>query len=210
MLAMPALETSRTEQQIADADLLELWDLGRGDESVRLLLERYGGGVRAALRRRFPSVRDEHLLLQGMHDAARGLLDVYQPSKGTSLGGWFLFVAARRVSDILRGERQYRLRMLPLTGHEWSDHHATPAGELASEEFRQRVAEALELLSPLERAVIEADIDAGKQACAARLSKQLKTTEQSVYAARARARRKLLRRLSPMAPSSTESGQPVH
>ncbi|HEX7446053.1 MAG TPA: hypothetical protein VF306_00830 [Pirellulales bacterium] len=202
---MAALETSLTDDVAIDADLIELWDRGRFDESVRLLLQRYGGGVRAALRRRFPSVRDEHVLLQGMHDAARSLLDVYEPSKGTSLGGWFLFVAARRVSDILRGERQYRLRMLPLTGHEWSDHHPTPPGELASEEFRLRVEEALGLLSPLERAVIEADIDAGKQACAARLSQDLKTTEQSIYAARARARRKLLRRLSPAQLSTTAS-----
>lgn len=193
---MPVLETSCCERVGADHDLIELWDLGRFDESVRLLLERYGGGVRAALRRRFPSVRDEHLLLQGMHDAARTLLDVYEPSKGISVGGWFLFVAARRVSDILRGERQYRLRMSPLTGGEWSDRHPSPPGALASEEFRLEVEEALGLLSPLERAVIEADIDAGKQASAARLARELKTTEQSIYAARARARRKLLRRLS--------------
>ncbi|HEX5443013.1 MAG TPA: hypothetical protein VFW87_04250 [Pirellulales bacterium] len=205
---MPALEPSRTGDVAVDADLIELWDRGRFDESVRLLLQRYGGGVRAALRRRFPSVRDDHVLLQGMHDAARSLLDAYQPSKGT-LVGWFLFVAARRVSDILRGERQHRLRMLPLTGHEWSDHHATPAGELASEEFRLRVEEALGLLSPLERAVIEADIDTGKQACAARLSQELHTSEQSIYAARARARRKLLRRLSPLELSPTVSVQPV-
>lgn len=199
MLAMPALETHR-EPLAVDADLIELWDRGRFDEALRLLLERYGGGVRAALRRRFPSVRDEHVLLQGMNDAARTLLDLYQPSKGARLSGWFLFVAARRVSDILRGERQYRLRMLPLTGGEWSDHHPTPPGELASEEFRLRVEESLSTLSPLERAVIEADIDAGKQASAARLAHELETTEQSIYAARARARRKLLRRLSSTAP----------
>lgn len=193
---MPVLETSNPERLVADADLMALWHRGEYDEGVRLLLERYGGGVRAALRRRFPSVRDEHLLLQGMNDAARTLLDVYQSSKGASLGGWFLFVAARRVSDILRGERQYRLRMLPLTGAEWSDQHLGPPGQVASEEFRHTVEEALDLLSPLERAVIEADIDSGEQASAARLSRELKTTEQSVYAARARARRKLLRRLS--------------
>lgn len=193
---MPVLETTKPDRLIADADLMALWQRGEYDEGVRLLLERYGGGVRAALRRRFPSIRDEHLLLQGMNDAARTLLDVYQASKGASLGGWFLFVAARRVSDILRGERQYRLRMLPLTGGEWSDTHPSPPGELASEEFRHTVEEALDLLSPLERAVIEADIDSGEQASAALLSRELKTTEQSVYAARARARRKLLRRLS--------------
>lgn len=185
-----------TAEPTTDAELVELWRRGDRAESVRLLWQWYGGRVRAALRRRFPSVRDEHLLSQAMNDAARTLLEIYRPDKGASLSGWFLFVAARRVYDSLRGERQYRLRSLPLTAGHLDDRHPTPAGALAGEEFRQQVQEALARLSPLERAVIEADIDAGKQAGAAKLARRLETTEQSVYAARARARRKLQRWLA--------------
>lgn len=186
-----------------DAELIELWRRGDCGESVRLLWEWYGGRVRSALRRRFPSVRDEHVLAQAMNDAARTLLDIYRPDKGASLSGWFLFVAARRVCDSLRGERQHRLRSLPLAAGHLDDRHPTPAGALAGQEFRLQVQTALGRLSPLERAVIEADIDAGKQAGAAELALRLETTEQSIYAARARARRKLERWLSPATLEST-------
>jgi DNA-directed RNA polymerase specialized sigma24 family protein len=186
-----------------DAELLELWRRGDRAESVRLLWQWYGGRVRAALRRRFPSLRDEHVLSQAMNDAARTLLEIYRPEKGASLSGWFLFVAARRVCDTLRGERQRTLRSLPLTAGHYDDRHPTPAGAMASEEFRLQVQAALERLSPLERAVIEADIDAGKQAGAAQLARRLDSTEQSIYAARARARRKLQRWLAPVFTETT-------
>jgi DNA-directed RNA polymerase specialized sigma24 family protein len=159
---------------------------------VRRLLEAHGGRVRAALRKRYPSVRDEHLLLEAINDAAASVFKAYDASKGCSLGGWFLFIAGRRVCDLLRGERQRRKKTVPLDRGLCYDERSSPVRALVSEEFRLSVQQALGQLSELERAVIEADIDAGKQARAGILARRLNTTEHSIYAARARARRKLL------------------
>jgi RNA polymerase sigma factor (sigma-70 family) len=175
-----------------DGDIVRLFRDGDEDEAARRLLERYGGRVRAALRKRFPSIHDDHILLQAIHDAMRTVLVDYDPSKGASLGGWLMLIACRRVCDVLRGDRARRHRTTSLVGDDCCDQRPAPGSHLATEEFRAAVRLAMEQLSGLERAVIEADIDAGKQASADSLAKTLKTTEQSIYAARARARRKLL------------------
>src|SRR5205809_745098 len=92
----------------ADRDIVGLFREGRHDEAARRLLQRHGGRVRAALRKRFPSVHDDHILLQAVHDAIRTVLDDYDATRGASLGGWFLLIAGRRVCDTLRGERERR------------------------------------------------------------------------------------------------------
>ena len=184
--------TATTALQSEDRQILDLWAGGLHGEGVRRLLEAHGGRVRAALRKRFPSVRDEHLLLEAINDAAASVFKAYDASKGCSLGGWFLFIAGRRVCDLLRGERQRRKKTVPLDRGLCYDERSSPVRSLINEEFRASVRQALGQLSGLERAVIEADIDAGKQARADGLARRLNTTEHSIYAARARARRKLL------------------
>ncbi|HVW39138.1 MAG TPA: hypothetical protein VHB99_17605, partial [Pirellulales bacterium] len=77
-------------------------------------------------------------------------------------------------------------------GSSCRDERSSPCDHLLRLEFQSAVNQAMSQLSELERAVIEADIDAGKQARAGSLARRLRTTEHSIYAARARARRKLL------------------
>jgi RNA polymerase sigma factor (sigma-70 family) len=180
------------DRDAADRGILREFREGREDEAVRQLLQRHGGQVRAALRRRFPSIHDDHILLQALHDAVGTVLTDYDPTKGAGLGAWFLLIAGRRVCDALRGQRDRRRKTLPLVNGNCRDHQPSPTSRLFSEELRTAVRQAMEKLSELERAVIEADIDAGKPAAADALARRLKTTEQSIYAARARARRKLL------------------
>jgi RNA polymerase sigma factor (sigma-70 family) len=179
------------DEEDTDDEIVRAYRDGRKSEAARRLLERHGGKVRAALRRRFPSIHDDHILMQALNDAVRTVLADYDPAKGASLGGWFLLIAGRRACDVLRGERKRLGRTLPLLHGDCYDPRPAPAGRLLSDEFRAIVRSALKQLSELERAVIEADIDAGKQAAANVLARTLKTTEQSIYAARARARRKL-------------------
>ncbi|HUY91342.1 MAG TPA: sigma-70 family RNA polymerase sigma factor [Pirellulales bacterium] len=176
-----------------DRLILGLWAAGQRNEGMRRLLEVHGGRVRAALRKRYPSVRDEHALLEAIHDAARNVFQAYDAAKGCSLGGWFLFIAGRRLCDLLRAERLRRTKTVPLEGGHCRDDRSSPSDHLLRLEFHAAVDQALSQLSELERAVIEADIDAGKQARADRLARRLNTSEHSIYAARARARRKLLR-----------------
>jgi RNA polymerase sigma factor (sigma-70 family) len=192
MAATVHAQSDGADHDAADRGILRKFRDGQEDEAVRQLLKQHGGQVRAALRRRFPSIHDDHILLQALHDAIGTVLTDYDPAKGASLGAWFLFIASRRVCDALRGQRARRLKTLPLIHGDCRDRRPSPTSGLISEEFRAAVRQAMEQLSELERAVIEADIDAGKQAAADALAGRLKTTEQSIYAARARARRKLL------------------
>jgi DNA-directed RNA polymerase specialized sigma24 family protein len=189
---MTAATAIQGEGLCEDRQILSLWAGGLQEEGMRRLLEAHGGRVRAALRRRYPSVRDEHVLLEAINDAAGSVFRAYDASKGCSLGGWFLFIAGRRVCDLLRGERQRRKKTVPLDRGLCQDDRSSPSRALISQEFQSAVDQALSQLSGLERAVIEADIDAGKQARAGVLARRLQTTEHSIYAARARARRKML------------------
>lgn len=184
--------TNQLAAPAEDCGILKLWSDGSHDESVRRLLEEHGGRARAALRKRFPGVHDEHLLLEAIHDAARSVFKAYDPAKGCSLGGWLLFIAGRRLCDLLRGERLRMRKTVPLRRGIAYDDRCSPERGLLGEEFHSAVDRAMSQLSELERAVIEADIDAGKQARAGSLARRLRTTEQSIYAARARARKKLL------------------
>jgi RNA polymerase sigma factor (sigma-70 family) len=185
-------ESDQGCRDAADRDILREFRDGEEAEAVRQLLHQHGGQVRSALRRRFPSIHDDHILLQSLHDAVGTVLAGYDPAKGVSLGGWFLLIAGRRVCDVLRGQRERRRKTLPLVNDDCYDHRPSPTSRMLSDELREAIRRAMEQLSELERAVIEADIDAGKQAAADALARRLKTTEQSIYAARARARRKLL------------------
>lgn len=191
-MAMTAATAEQLEAASEDREILGLWAGGRFDDAMRRLLAAHGGRVRAALRKRYPSVRDEHALLDAMHDAARHVFQAYDAAKGCSLGGWFLFIAARRLCDLLRSDRQRRKKTVPLERSACYDDRSSPSANLLRLEFHSAVNQAMSQLSELERAVIEADIDAGKQARAGSLARRLRTTEHSIYAARARARRKLL------------------
>ncbi|HVC96429.1 MAG TPA: sigma-70 family RNA polymerase sigma factor [Pirellulales bacterium] len=184
-------ESGPADCDAGDGDILQEFREGREAEAVRRLFQRHGGRVRSALRRRFPSIHDDHILLQSLHDAVGAVLAGYDPAKGVSLGGWFLLIAGRRVCDALRGQRERRRKTFPLVD-DCYDVRPSPTSRMLSDELREAVRRAMEHLSELERAVIEADIDAGKQASADVLARRLKTTDQSIYAARARARRKLL------------------
>ena len=72
------------------------------------------------------------------------------------------------------------------------DTQATPLENMATQERWLDVEEVIRSLSTLEQAVVEADLDEGGAASAEDLANRLHTTPGSVYAARQRARRKLL------------------
>ncbi len=185
---MAESSTNQLGDPAADSGILKLWSDGSHEESTRRLLDEHGGRARR-LRRRFPAVHDEHLLLEAIHDAARSVFKAYDPAKGCSLGGWLLFIAGRRLCDLLRGERLRMRKTVPLRRGVACDDRCSPEQGVLGEEFHSAVHRAMSQLSELERAVVEADIDAGKQARAGILARRLRTTEQSIYAARARAAR---------------------
>ena len=187
--------TTQSPRETDDQTIARLLRQQR-DAGLRLLLEKYGGRVKGFLRRKYPAVVDEHHFDEALSDAALKLAATFEPAKST-LGGWFLFLADRQTINILRRGRRGRIDTIPLGTRDVTDHRPTPQRQLHSEQCVAEVHQAMNQLSQLERAVIEADLDTGGKADAGRLARALGTTASSVYAARARARAKLLECLPP-------------
>jgi RNA polymerase sigma-70 factor (ECF subfamily) len=171
-----------------DATIVRLLESGH-EQGVVLLLERHGGRVASYLRRRFPSLTDDQLH-DALVDAVLALRESYDPSR-SHLGSWLLLLAHQKAVNRLRRRRR------PQASDELDrvvDHRQGPESRLEEQQQWEQLQEALAGLSSLERAVIEADLAGGQPANAEVLARQLKTTARSVYAARTRARQKLLQR----------------
>ena len=67
-----------------------------------------------------------------------------------------------------------------------------PLGRLIAAERQAELYRVIASLPPLQRAVVEADLEEGRGVAAQQLAAQLGTTEGSIYAARRRARSTLL------------------
>ena len=167
-------------------------------------MEHYGGRVAGYLRQRFPSL-DDHDIHDVVADAVLGLADSFDASRG-SLAAWFLLLAHQRAVRRLRTQRR------AAQWESWSDDGEpagaglTPLEELATRERLCEVDEVIQSLSTLEQAVVKADVEAGGSVPAEDLALRLRTTAGSVYAARQRARRKLLSRCAWISPMLGEKG----
>lgn len=156
------------------------------------LLERYGGRVAAYLHKTFPTF-DEHDVQDALADAVLKVAHSFDSRRG-SLPGWLLFLARREAVARLRSAGgKATVESLAATDEPVSPQRS-PLDDLLEAERWAEVEEVLSGLSVLEQAVVEADLDEGGTASADELAGRLRTTPGSVYAARRRARRKLLAR----------------
>jgi RNA polymerase sigma factor (sigma-70 family) len=174
------------EQQIAR------WMRQGESRGFSLLMQQYGGRVAGFLRQRFPSL-DDHDIHDVLADAMLALADSFDPARG-SLPAWFLLLARQRAVSRLRTQRPQSLGESLTSDIEPADSAATPLEELATHERLLEVEEVIRSLSTLEQAVVQADLEEGGTVPAQDLASRLHTTVGSVYAARQRARRKLLAR----------------
>ena len=174
------------EQQIAR------WMRQGESRGFTLLMQHYGGRIAGLLRQRFPSF-DDHDIHDVLADAMLALADSFDPSRG-SLPAWFLLLAHQRAVSRLRTQRSQPRWESWTSDFEPADSGATPFEELATHERLLEVEEVMRSLSTLEQAVVQADLEAGRAVSAQDLATRLHTTAGSVYAARQRARRKLLAR----------------
>ncbi len=179
----------------SDVSDLQIAELIRDDsqQGFTLLLRQYGGRIRGYLRARFPSL-DEHEVQDALTDAMLALATTFDASRGT-LPAWFLLLAHQRAVGRLRS------RAFGVPVAEGGEDVLPPASggaslldELVSRERVREVHEAVASLPPLERAVVQADLEEGSAVAARRLAQQLGTTDGSIYAARKRARQKLMER----------------
>lgn len=178
---------------ISDGELAELI---RGDpqRGFTCLLQRYGGRVRGYLRRRFPSL-DEADVQDAVTDAMLRLADSFDARRGT-LAAWFVLLAHQQAVRVLRSRGAF----LPEGASQgWLEAVAPGDDPLAALEAVERVQEVqrtIASLPDLERAVLEADVAAGRTVVAELLAQRLETTVASIYAARRRGRAKLIDKCS--------------
>ncbi len=160
-------------------------------QGFSLLLQQYGGRIRGYLRQRFPSL-DPADLHDVITDAMLALGTSFDASRGT-LPAWFLLLAHQQAVQLLRSRRAH---LAHRGGEEDVQQLAGGADPLAALISAERVAQlqrAVASLPWLERSVVEADLDEGRGVAAEHLAERLDTTVGSIYAARKRARRKLIR-----------------
>ncbi|MCU0959255.1 MAG: hypothetical protein MUF48_04055 [Pirellulaceae bacterium] len=174
-----------------DVQLVE--SLRRGEpEAYAELLERHGGRVGGYLRRRFPTL-DEHALQEALADALLAIGESFDARRGT-LPAWFLFLAHQQAVARIRSRRSRPAWESLEADREPAARTGTPLEQLVTEERVHEMEQVIGSLSTLEQAVIEADLAEGGAMSADQLAARLQTTPGSVYAARQRARRKLLAR----------------
>jgi RNA polymerase sigma factor (sigma-70 family) len=182
-------QSAQQSAQQAEQQIIQL--IRQGEQSgFALLLQSYGGRIAGYLRQRFPSL-DDHDIQDLLADAMLTLVDSFDSSRG-SLAAWFLFLARQQAVGRLRAGRSRPHTEALTADDEPLDTQATPLENMATQERWLEVEEVIRSLSSLEQAVVEADLDEGGAAAAEDLANRLRTTPGSVYAARQRARRKLL------------------
>jgi RNA polymerase sigma factor (sigma-70 family) len=177
---------------VDDSQLVQL--IREGDDlAVRLVLQLHGGRIQGYLRKRFPSFDDQHVH-DVLVDAVLRLVATFDPDRG-AVGPWLLLLAHRAAVDLLRGGAAQWSTVTLDHQFDVAEGGPSPESQLIDDEQQQLVRQSLQELSRLERAVIEADLDAGTTADAGQLARQHDTSEGSIYAARRRARTKLWKRL---------------
>jgi RNA polymerase sigma factor (sigma-70 family) len=175
--------------EVSDPDIVRLIrdDPQRG---FTLLLGQYGGRIHGYLRQRFPSF-DESDLHDAVTDAMLALADSFDQRRGT-LPAWFLLLAHQQAVRMLKSRRSIPGTVALDTCLEEVDRGDEPLTRLETLERLQEAQQAIQALPALERAVLEADLAEGLTVDAQVLAQRLNTTRGSIYAARKRARARLI------------------
>jgi RNA polymerase sigma factor (sigma-70 family) len=163
----------------------------RDPDGLRLLLATHGGVVLERLRRAFgrwlsPDDLEDALAnaLVRAHEAT-----ILREQRYGTLRAWFWIVTRNCALSIVRGRRRDEIP-LDQVAHILADLSPIPA----EQERLRRIADlqaSLSLLGPLQRRVIQADIDANGKASSRRLGERLGVTAATIHEARSRAHRKL-------------------
>ena len=182
------------EQQQKILSLLREQD----DEGLRAVIEHYVPNTRKSLRRRFQPELDNHDIEEAIQEAT---LDVWlrpdqvELNKG-SFAAWFLTTARHAAIDLFRKKQRWREqdqanynRMLSLL---------TKSTEQSREQTRliSELRRAITELGELQRAIINADLEAGGFSVdASDLADRFETTRGTIYSSRCKAHKFLKARL---------------
>ena len=170
-------------------------------EGLHLLIERYGGRLKAFLFKRFRSVLQEGELAEALNvtfDKAWRFADRYEEGKGT-LASWCIRIAQNAAKDIIKRETKYRAKNLEYdSAHDPADPHDDDevAPEDRSDDPRSEyLRQAIQNLPALQKAIIEADLAADGLADAGRLAEIHATSKNSICVSRHKAHENLKRQV---------------
>ena len=184
-----------TEPRNRDAVTVALLVAGN-QQGLRQLLEDHGGVVRLRLMRQFQKTLDDSELDEVMGLAAIRVWRTQSRFDATlgTLRAWFFVIARNCVLTMLSKRRNSPLE---LCGN--LDGFGTGEAPAPSARRQQLVADThacLEELPPMQRAVLQADLEAGEVVPAQELALRLKTTTNSIYVTRLKGREALRKALA--------------
>jgi len=190
------------ESPITDVDIVLM--MMDGDQyGLRLLVERYGGRLKAFLVKYYASVLQQGEIEEALNTALFNIwrfADRYDEGKG-SLPSWCVRIAQRAAQSIIRREFGYREKNLEYNVS--YDPAGDPIGDEVDEALDrsddpqlEELHGAIETLPALQKAIIQADLAAGDGlADAGRLAAIHGTSKNAIYVSRYKARENLRRQL---------------
>lgn len=186
---------------VTDSDIALMMAMG-DKEALRLLLQRYGGYMKAYLVKYYGVVLQEGERAEALNVAVFNIwrfADRYEEPKGT-LASWCIRITQRAAQSILRRESKYRSKNLEY------DSNYDPAGDPPEDDILEAegqrddpkliaLLKAIEMLPPLQKAIINADRASDGLAEASRLAEIHGTSKNSIYVSRSKARETLKRQV---------------
>jgi len=182
---------------VTDSDIALM--MATGDQcGLRLLLERYGGRIKAFLVKYYSNDLQEGELNEAFNAAMYNIwrfADRYEESKG-SLPSWCIRIAQNSARSIIRRELRYRSKNLDYDtmydpAGDPPDDEALETAERTDDPRLEGLCRAIEALPPLQKAVIKADLAADGLADTGRLAEIHGTSKNTIYVSRSKARETL-------------------
>ena len=179
---------------VTDSDIA-LMMAARDQHGLHLLLDKYGGRIKAFLVKYYSSVLQEGELNEALNFASYDIwrfADRYDEGKG-SLPSWWISIAQRAAQGIIRREFKYRSKNLEYDakydpGGNPPDEEAADTSDRAGDPRLEDLHRAIDALPPLQKAVIKADLAAGDGvADVGRLAEIHGTSKNSIYVSRHKA-----------------------
>ncbi|MDP6445108.1 MAG: sigma factor [Pirellulaceae bacterium] len=175
------------------------------DAGLRALLEKFGGRVRRYLCRQFGGALDDNQIDEALLEAAWRLPTTFDADRGKALDAWLLFLADREAINLVRREERHHRRRSDSGQLDCVECESDVELSVLESDLMAHVRRKIDThLSHFEAAVVTADIEAGGGVPAAQLAADLDSDVNKIYAARARARRKLARELDGLCPQRTK------
>jgi len=189
------------EVTVSDSDIALMMAMG-DQEGLRLFLQRYGGPMKAYLKKYYAHVLQEHERDEAFNWAVHniwGFAEQYHEGKG-KLVSWSFRITQRAAQSVIRRETSFRSK-----NREYEDDFdpADPSSEndgtaqlFGPDDQRwEYVLKAIDTLPALQKAIIQADLAADGTADAQRLTEIHGTSKNSIYVSRNKAHENLKKRV---------------